>query len=807
MAGNNQGSISILLELIDKASPELSKFVNNYGKAVDNINKSTSSMVSNTNSSVTSMSAAFGRLAGPIAAVTAALGSLGALFEITFRYAERVDLLGDMADKYGYSASQVAILDRAVKDANGSLGEVQSMQGKVAASMSKTGDEAGKAAEAYDRLGIKTTDTKGKLRSYTEVTVDVAKKVQEGNLTTQNYADIITVAGKSALDSSVSVLAAAKAQELVNQMYADGIGITEEALKAAGDYESVTAKLSFIFDVMGSQLMQIMLPAFTELKQAFVDSYTNGGLVAQAFDLIKFAGTALANMVQILGILFVGLDLSTSTLVKTIMALGNSLEILFETPWGQKGDAFKKEWSRYWEDVVKTAEDANKRISNLLIVGTSTGTIAAPKNGKANPDAGTAPIPGNNTDTEESRYQKAVIALLKEAESYKQLTAVEQIHIQITKGGYKDFTAAHKKRLLELAAEVDATRIRDTTAKQGLIAQQNYDIAFNNMTRSGNDAKTYYENLATGGKEYADSVQAATDAMRPFNDELIQIGNAMLAARAAGETKKEQELAATYAARVKEMDARQTEIEEKAKNTSKATAETARNQAAWNTVIGQTTEAMKQLNAQEEMAWKLLGEGTLSAHDFAAEIERIDLARIDIAKGKMTEFDKTSAKMALQFQDLFQSTFYDAMQGQFDLTLDGFKKMLDQMVAEMLARKLATFLFGDVTRTGKTDSSGVATDLLGSMIQFFGFRAEGGDVTAGSPYIVGEKRAELFVPKVNGTIIPDISNLTGGGSSNSLTVQITAMDSQDVLRAMDKIKRPLVEMMNGTNRSYNLGGR
>lgn len=43
------------------------------------------------------------------------------------------------------------------------------------------------------------------------------------------------------------------------------------------------------------------------------------------------------------------------------------------------------------------------------------------------------------------------------------------------------------------------------------------------------------------------------------------------------------------------------------------------------------------------------------------------------------------------------------------------------------------------------------------------FRAEGGPVTKGKAYIVGEKRAEVFVPNSDGTIIPSIDQYTGGG--------------------------------------------
>ena len=42
-------------------------------------------------------------------------------------------------------------------------------------------------------------------------------------------------------------------------------------------------------------------------------------------------------------------------------------------------------------------------------------------------------------------------------------------------------------------------------------------------------------------------------------------------------------------------------------------------------------------------------------------------------------------------------------------------------------------------------------------------RAAGGPVTAGVPYLVGEKRPELFVPDVSGYILPRVPESFGGG--------------------------------------------
>jgi hypothetical protein len=48
--------------------------------------------------------------------------------------------------------------------------------------------------------------------------------------------------------------------------------------------------------------------------------------------------------------------------------------------------------------------------------------------------------------------------------------------------------------------------------------------------------------------------------------------------------------------------------------------------------------------------------------------------------------------------------------------------------------------------------------------KFSGQRATGGDVWAGQSYVVGERRAELFTPRVNGYISPSLAGVGGGGA-------------------------------------------
>ena len=58
---------------------------------------------------------------------------------------------------------------------------------------------------------------------------------------------------------------------------------------------------------------------------------------------------------------------------------------------------------------------------------------------------------------------------------------------------------------------------------------------------------------------------------------------------------------------------------------------------------------------------------------------------------------------------------------------------------------------------GGGGGTGKSTDL---------FKASGGPVSAGSPYVVGELGPEVFIPNVNGTIVPNDRVSAGGPTVN-----------------------------------------
>ncbi|MFG1332525.1 hypothetical protein V5F41_14925 [Xanthobacter autotrophicus] len=77
---------------------------------------------------------------------------------------------------------------------------------------------------------------------------------------------------------------------------------------------------------------------------------------------------------------------------------------------------------------------------------------------------------------------------------------------------------------------------------------------------------------------------------------------------------------------------------------------------------------------------------------------------------------------------------------------------LDNLIQRLIEASLQAALLGSGPLAGLF-GGGTGTGLVGAL--FGGFKAEGGDVSSGRSYIVGEKGPELFSPGRSGTVIPN----------------------------------------------------
>lgn len=160
----------------------------------------------------------------------------------------------------------------------------------------------------------------------------------------------------------------------------------------------------------------------------------------------------------------------------------------------------------------------------------------------------------------------------------------------------------------------------------------------------------------------------------------------------------------------------------------------------------------------------LLASGAIEHETYARAVQMAQdqlIQATGVAEDEWTVFLDQAARNT---QDILGDAIYGAMTGRNDDILGSFIDMIDKMVAQALAAQLAEKLFGTGGSGGSGGLIGAGLDFLGGV--FGGARAMGGPVAAGTPYLVGERGPEMFVPNHTGTIVP--RNKLAGGTVNQV---------------------------------------
>jgi phage-related minor tail protein len=166
--------------------------------------------------------------------------------------------------------------------------------------------------------------------------------------------------------------------------------------------------------------------------------------------------------------------------------------------------------------------------------------------------------------------------------------------------------------------------------------------------------------------------------------------------------------------------------------------------------------------------------------EFYKNLEEKELAQIDyqnsFAGGWTTAFEeyiKSATNAANQAQAIF-----GAMTNGMNSAIDNFVE-----TGKFSFSDFASSVIKDILKIQLKAAAAnlFATSGLGTI---FGVqaRANGGPVNASSPYLVGEKGPELFIPASSGSIVPNNKIGSGGtGASNTfITNNISAIDSRSV---------------------------
>lgn len=149
--------------------------------------------------------------------------------------------------------------------------------------------------------------------------------------------------------------------------------------------------------------------------------------------------------------------------------------------------------------------------------------------------------------------------------------------------------------------------------------------------------------------------------------------------------------------------------------------------------------------------------------------------RIEVTREAFAEMESQTKKNKDAARDLgltFSSAFEDAVLGG-DKLRDVLKGLAQDVARIFLRKSVSEPLAEGATKLFKNFDFG----------SFLGLRAEGGPVSGGSPYIVGERGPELFVPGASGAIVPNHAMGRGGGPTFNVDMRGASLEAVQRLEA------------------------
>lgn len=308
------------------------------------------------------------------------------------------------------------------------------------------------------------------------------------------------------------------------------------------------------------------------------------------------------------------------------------------------------------------------------------------------------------------------------ADINRQLIAAARARVtdagQLAEFSRQEVAEERNKRIAQIDADESAKRISAARAEElrilarGVAVQKMLNIKAEERARRQAEADARAGALLDVREQGLRNEQAATDDVKRRRDLELQIIDA----------------------RYKHLIAIQEQIAADA-SLSDATRQLARIQI--DKLKAEQAGAVYGANEAAKGSYQRYRESMVGAQSLADDIDRIKIDTLERASDSLAQ----AAKNAL-----------------------GLSGALGDVASQIIKIGIQRKLIGPIADALFGKSDGSTSGAIGGILQsVLGGREGGGNVRAGQPYIVGEKRAELFVPSQSGKIIPRIDGPGGGG--------------------------------------------
>lgn len=396
------------------------------------------------------------------------------------------DAMDEMSGRLGIGAAELTKLNLAYKLSGMSQEDMQS-------SLAKLSKAIGEGNEAFDKLGIKTRNTDGTLRSADKVLRDVADSFKGMEDGTQKTVLAMEIFGKSGANM-VDLLN--KGSEGLDEMasMAEKLGIVmdDETAASAAKFNDTLDFLHLAFQGIATQVAAKMLPALNSISESFLSYITEGDMVRRVSEGITTALKVLYSA----GILIVEVF---STVGKTVgAAIGQVVAIMngdFKLAMG-----IGKEWS---EDVKQGWTQSAKALSDAW----------DDSGGKTVEALSTVQKAGKSVELQTNAQKKAAEEAQKAYESWasKLRDAAADMRYNLDEG--EKMTAA-QKLLAQLTANNTAEVQKLTDKRRAeLIEMAKQNVATEEEIKARDLARKAMEESGKENDKFTDGIQKKTDAI------------------------------------------------------------------------------------------------------------------------------------------------------------------------------------------------------------------------------------------------------------------------------------------------------
>ena len=754
--------------------------------------------------------------------------------------------LDHMAKKTGATVEALSGLKSAAKLSGTSLDEVGGGLQKLSKAMFEAAGGSQKQSDLFKSLGIEVTDSSGKLRDSGEVMLDLAKKLDSMDSSTQAVATAQMILGKRGAQLLPFMQDLAEIGEL-------NAKVTAEMAAEADAYEKNLVRLEGRKKSLYNTIAAGLLPVMVDLTDALVsagsmttrlnekarelnennviESWARNALRAVAalidvFDavirIVRIAGHALAAVAADMMSVAQLMDGIGGEMIKArSLEPGKRRFATFTSDLKSHAESFNEDMAKIWDAplfLTKLEDQFAKRDAGLKKAELST-----PKVSFAIPDQRpdkTSPFDSylDSLNVEaikdkfgkyEAMVEKGRLLAVKESRlgDMAKVTATVSSIQNIDEGKRID-AFAHSLDVANHQYQLQNTLIGLNARDQALategrknflaVEQQIWDAEKNGAKLSAEAQQRMRTEATKSTATLVQSVNERFDAQQKFDEgkrinafthSLAQANEQyVFQTELIGANARAQEIANVKRKNFLAAEQQIWEAEQSGTQLSIATQQRLRDEAVKSTVT-----IIKAIDArwEAERAWetgvtKALNSYIESVTNAAAQAERLFTNAFKGMEDALVRFVQT---------------------GKLD-----FKSLANSIIADLIRIQIQNSIMKPLAQATSGMSLSGMFSSAGSFISGL-FKAGGGPVAANQPYIVGEEGPEWFVPNGAGSIIPNgQSPATSSTTSSSAAPQapininfsVRAMDARSFQSAMVQNKAVVVGIV---NQALNMRGR